>query len=124
MQSTHLILDENDGRLGSTSDDHSSDDTVTSFGLSTTECASPEPAVFGEHESERLVPLQQEAVKSSLIHSVANKTTAPTQLSVEDVVQMTSLASSNKSMPTTKLTLLDFTAQPKVGCLLLSFDFI
>lgn len=103
--------DENDGRLGSLSSEESFGGGDGIYCMSTTECVSPEPAVFGEHGMERPNPLQQEAVKSSLIHSAVNMTTIPTPSSMNPI-RMTSSASSNKSTPISNVKVLVLT-QPK-----------
>ena len=110
----NFTLDENDGSLSALSSDHSSVDGENSYCVLTTECASPEPAVFGEHGMDRPNPLQQDAVKSSLIHSAVNMTTAATPPSM-NLVRMTSSASSNSSIPLSNVKLLLLKTQPKVS---------
>jgi len=108
------FLDENESRFDSASSDQSLGDGENRYIMPTTECASPEPAVFGEHEMDRPNPPQQEAVKSSLIHSAVNMTIAPTPFSKE-LTQMTSLDSSNKSTPISNVKILVLKTQPKVS---------
>ena len=98
-----FLSDENDGRLGSSSSDDFIGNDVNSLCLSAGECASPKPAVFGEHGLETLVPLQQEAVKPTLIHSKA-KSIATAPLPTKDVNRkMIFLVSSKASTLISKL---------------------
>ncbi|XP_078484143.1 transcription factor protein [Ciona intestinalis] len=68
--------------------------------LAKTECASPLPAVFGEHKLDRLSPQQQDAVNLMLIHSekAMVKSQAPTSQMKPHIMRMISLDGSNKSV--------------------------
>lgn len=104
MLSPDESADETDGRpsSSSSSDDISNND-ANSFYFSASECASPKPAVFGEHEPERLVPLQQEAVNSSLIHSKAKTIVTAPLFAKETNKKMIFLVSSKASTLISKL---------------------
>ena len=95
-----MVADESDSRLNQELYSSQCDSEANPLCLTTMECVSPEPAVFGEHGMERLIPLQQEAVKPSLIHSkVALAMLLAPQSQNDRTTMMTSLDCSNRSVP-------------------------
>uniref|UniRef100_H2YH37 X-box-binding protein 1 n=1 Tax=Ciona savignyi TaxID=51511 RepID=H2YH37_CIOSA len=76
------------------------EETAKRLCLAKTECASPAPAVFGEHKLERLNPQQQEAVNLMLIHSELAQAKLPAKSSMTKphLQKMISLDGLNKSV--------------------------